>query len=60
VVQLDRFGRVETRTDGRGAFRLEGLPEGVLPVRAETDDFAPWDGPATAGRTDLRIILRRE
>lgn len=48
------------RTDGDGNYRIDGLPEGVLQVRAMHPDFLPAVREVTVGSGDLRLDLRLE
>jgi protocatechuate 3,4-dioxygenase beta subunit len=52
------WGGVEDRTDGDGNYRLDGVPEGVLQVRADHPDFVSTVREVTAGTGELRLDLR--
>ncbi|HEX6202470.1 MAG TPA: carboxypeptidase-like regulatory domain-containing protein, partial [Thermoanaerobaculia bacterium] len=52
------WGGIEGRTDGDGRYRLPGLPEGVLQVRAEHSDFVATIREITAGEGEIQLDLQ--
>lgn len=52
------WGGIEGRTDGDGRYRLPGLPEGVLQVRADHPDFVAAVREITAGDGEIQLDLQ--
>lgn len=58
TVTYNGFGFVQARTDATGSFRLEGLPDGVVPLRIGAQSFRRRSEGVEVGRDDIEIQLR--
>ena len=56
AVEILETGESE-RTDGFGAFKLAGVPEGAFTVRVTADDFEPVEVSGSAATTYLSVAL---